>query len=338
MLNDEGDVILILSGGLGLGSYQAGAYQVLAKTPGLQVGWLAGSSVGAVNAALIAGSAPDEAVQALEKFWSAGDLWLPAVAWDGHFDHARNWINVIYTRIFGAFGHFRPRLWTGPFTPFRSFYDLRPMRERLEQLVDFGLLNSGHVRVSIAATDIESGEAVIFDTAKGDELTIDHILASCGFLPEFAPIEIDGRLLGDGGLSINAPIEAITRDGTAHADKLVIVVDLFAPDGPRPDSLEAALARKNDLLFANQTMQRLDAWNQAGRLKRVLYLSYRACDQEAGSEKTFDLSRRMVESRWASGAHDMEDAWATLQRDVRSPGIKLIRRGEPAEGQPAKRS
>ena len=46
--------------------------------------------------------------------------------------------------------------------------------------------NSGF---TVATTDIETGDAVIFDTGKGDRIGIDHILASCGFLPEFAPVE-----------------------------------------------------------------------------------------------------------------------------------------------------
>lgn len=74
------------------------------------------------------------------------------------------------------------------------------MNRRLSKLVDFGILNSGAVRVCIAATDIQSGEPVVFDTAMGDRISMDHLLASCGFLPEFEPLEIGGRLLGDGGL------------------------------------------------------------------------------------------------------------------------------------------
>jgi NTE family protein len=100
--------------------------------------------------------------------------------------------------------------------PFRSLYDLAPMKGRLAGLVDFARLNSGEVRFSIATTDIETGELVIFDNTKGDNITIDHVLASCGFLPEFAPVEVDGRLLGDGGLSANAPIEAVAHDASGQ--------------------------------------------------------------------------------------------------------------------------
>jgi NTE family protein len=121
----------------------------------------------------------------------------------------------LHTRLFGSAGHFRPRL-PNPVGPFKSFYDLMPMKERIAELVDFDRLNGGNISIAVAATDIESGEPVIFDTARGDRIGIDHLLASCGFLPEFAPVEINGRLLGDGGLSANAPIEAVVRGGTAR--------------------------------------------------------------------------------------------------------------------------
>jgi predicted acylesterase/phospholipase RssA len=85
------------------------------------------------------------------------------------------------------------------------------MRERLRNLIDFDRLNSGRTRVSIVATDIESGEPVVFDSSKS-RIEIDHLMASCGFLPEFAPLELDGRLLGDGGLSLNAPFDQILEN------------------------------------------------------------------------------------------------------------------------------
>jgi NTE family protein len=199
------------------------------------------------------------------------------------------------------------------------------MKERLERLVDFGRLNSGEVRFSVAATDIETGELVVFDCANGDEISIDYLMASCGFLPEFAPVEIGGRLLGDGGLSANAPIEALGND---LSDDLIFVVDLFARDGERPRSLEDALARKNDIMFGNQTMQRLQLLTAAGGVGPVVYLSYRPSDEEAGPEKTFDLSRATISGRWAIGAADMGAALERIGCGGEIPPLTMIRRGE----------
>jgi NTE family protein len=277
----------------------------------MQITRIAGSSVGAVNGALIAGTEAGDRLERLKEFWSAGDLWFRSATFPGYLGHAQNWLSVFHTRLFGAAGHFRPRM-PNMLGPFRSLYDLSPMRERLERLVDFGRLNSNEVGFSVAATDIESGELVIFDTSRDDEISMDHILASCGFLPEFAPVEIGSRLLGDGGLSANAPIEALS---THSRSELVFVIDLFARDGMRPRSLEDALARKNDLLFGNQTVRRLEACLEAGRIGPTIYLSYRPSGEEAGPEKTFDLSRATIAGRWTAGADDMRYALQQLPED-----------------------
>ena len=193
-------------------------------------------------------------------------------------------------------GHFHPRYTISPAGRFRSFYDLAPLRERLRRFVDFGRLNSGEVRFSVATTDVESGETIVFDTAKGARIEVDHRLASAGYLPEFAPVEIDARLLGDGGLSANAPLEAVLlEDDLQSEERVCFVIDLFARDGERPLGLETALARKNDLLFANQTFKRLEL------VQRELELTARL------GESTWPAAKRQrVRSRLRScvAAHD----------------------------------
>jgi NTE family protein len=221
--------------------------------------------------------------------------------------YTQNWISALQTRLIGAPGHFRPRTPGLPFEEFKSLYDLTPMRRSLERLVDFPRLNSGAPRLTIATTDIESGAIVLFDTAR-ETLTMDHLMASCGMLPEFAPVAIDGRLLGDGGLAANAPVEPILADATA---RLVFVLDLFARDSGRPRSLAAAIARKNELIFGNQTLRLLEFWRDnatASNQSRVIYLSYQAPAEEADAEKMFDLSAATVANRWESGARDMRAA------------------------------
>jgi NTE family protein len=180
-------------------------------------------------------------------------------------------------------------------------------------VVDFGRLNSGEFRLTVATTDIESGDIVMFDS-QSDRIEMDHLLASCGFLPEFAPVEIGGRLLGDGGLAANAPVEPVL-DEVEGTDATVFVVDLFARDGARPSGLESALERKNALLFGNQTFYRLDAyrrlWQRQDRtqpLPTILHLSYRPVAGEAGPEMTFDFSQASSAERWMAGRMDMEEA------------------------------
>ncbi len=319
---------LVLAGGIGLGAYQAGAYEALHREGRLSLKWLAGSSVGAVNAALIAGNRAGDRIDTLRRFWSEGDLWSrlsPAGEWSGELRHLQNWFSAVRTRLFGAPGHFRPRLSLNPVKRFESLYDLTPMRTRLEKLVDFGRLNDGSMRVSIAATDIETGELVVFDTGAGAHIDVDHLLASCGYLPEFAPMEIDGRLLGDGGLYANAPVEIVVDEWTQGP---ILVLDLFARDGSRPTSLEAALERRNDLIFGNQTVRFLNAYCGAERpgVAPILYFSYRASGNEAGPEKTFDMSRATITDRWRAGMLDMADALQRMAGGAELPRFTAIRR------------
>jgi NTE family protein len=245
--------------------------------------------------------------------------------------HLENWASAIGTRLVGSPGHFRPRT-PNPWGPFRSFYDLTPLKERIERLVDFDRLNSGSVRVSVATTDIETGELVLFDTARGDRIEVDHLLASCGYLPEFAPVEIGGRLLGDGGLVANVPIEAL--QSRPAGPLTCFVLDLFARDGARPADLETAVARKSDLLFSNQTWLRLEGYCREQELRArvepstattsIYYLSYRPARFEAGSERPFDYSARTIAARWSAGEADMAAALADLAKRKKRPTVELI--------------
>jgi NTE family protein len=149
---------------------------------------------------------------------------------------------------------------------------------------------------------------------------MDHLMASCGFLPEFAPVEFDGRFLGDGGLSLNVPFDPILNAQFA-GDLLLYIIDLYARDGSRPSSLEGALERKNDLLFGNQTVLRLkycmelrkargeiEGIASPRRRDRIVLLSYRPGMEEPGPEKSFELSAAALAQRWKAGLLDMDYA------------------------------
>jgi NTE family protein len=238
--------------------------------------------------------------------------------------------------MFGRPGAFQPRLPDLMLRDVTSVYDLAPLRSTLERFVDFDRLNDGALRVRVVTTDIETGEAVIFDTGRGDRIRPDHLIASCGFLPDFPPLEIDGRQLGDGGLVANAPMETVLLDRQNHDDLLCFVVDVFSPDGGRPTTLEEAAARRWDLMFGNQSRRILRSLEMEFRLRgalarlardlgpkarqnpklgavlkeasertaTLLYLSYRPPRQEAGPEKPFDFSRAAIDDRWEAGFLD----------------------------------
>ncbi len=325
-MRTDKQVCLVFAGGLGLGAYHGGAFEAFAGLSG-PADWITGSSAGAITAALIAGSPSEKRVASLRAYWHAQSTEI--------FDagnpnrHLFAWLNSISTHLFGAAGFFYPRLPTGC-APFKGLYDLGPTRERLRRLIDFGRLNAGEPRVTIAATDLASGEPVLFDS-RSEPIGLDHILASCGFIPDFAPVNIGDRWLGDGGFSLNAPFDPVLE---ADGPLRMFVIDLYARDGKVPDGLESAAERKGDLLFGNQTLQRLRYALAARRLRaemharpdedEVYVLSYRPGSEEAGPEKSFDLSQAAMAQRWRAGLLDMQRAG---QAYMMWDGIRLVRRG-----------
>jgi NTE family protein len=333
MENSQTTVAIAFAGGLGLAAYHAGVYEAFARQS-KALDWVTGSSAGAITAALIAGNTPDARLEKLRAFWN-----FPVVgpASAGPWRHWYGWMGAVRTRLVGSPGHFHPRLPAINAFEFKSLYDLAPMKQRLIALIDFDRLNSGETRICVAATDVESGEPVIFDSSK-QRVQLEHIMASCGFLPEFAPVEVDGRLLADGGLSLNVPFDPILQSDVS-GKLLLYVVDLFARDGGRPNSLEAAAERKNDLTFGNQTFIRLQYCAELRRLRsdrpsdtdQIVLLSYRPGLEEPGPEKSFEFSTAAISQRWNAGRLDMEYAAASPPLDGE---IKIIRR--PSESDKVK--
>ncbi|MGY3452639.1 NTE family protein [Bradyrhizobium sp. USDA 4353] len=329
MTADHKQTCLVLSGGLGLGAYHGGVLDGFVARS-LPLDCVTGASAGAISAALIAGSAPKARIDHLRRYWQADASAQPFVGDPNR--HLSAWMSSLTTRLFGSSGFFHPRL-PSPVTRFSGLYDLAPTRARLRELIDFGRLNSGEPRLAIVATDIASGDAVVFDSGR-ERIEIDHILASCGFIPEFPPVEIGGRWLADGGLSLNAPFEPVLD---AERPLRLFVIDLFARDGAVPDGIESAAERKNDLMFGNQTYQRLRHALAARRLRRqrdglddtdeVHLLSYRPGDEEAGPEKSFDFSRIAMAQRWRAGLLDMHHA---AQPTAPVDGIHIVRRSRRA--------
>jgi NTE family protein len=321
----------VFSGGLGLASYHGGVVEAFQEAR-RDFDWVAGSSAGAVTAALIAGSPPGDVPRRLRSFWNLPGR-NPAII-DTPWAHLQAWGDVARSRLFGSPGHFHPR-WPS-MSGFKSLYDLDAMRRRLAGLIDFKCLNEGDLRLSIVATDLRTGDPVIFDN-RTCKISLDHILASCGFLPEFAPVRIDGRDYVDGGLSLNAPFEPVL-DSPEAID--LFVIDLFARDGPLPGSLEAAAERKTDLMFGNQTFLRLQPHLALRALRRqsvydeqpdrVTCLSYRSGTAEPGPEKSFNFSYDGLARRWQEGLLDARHA-LVLRQNQQQP-LLVVRRSPDSAG------
>ncbi len=355
---------MVLAGGVAMGAYEAGAYAGLHDQPGPVPGWFAGSSIGAVNAAIIAGSPGDQRVARLREFWDAmaSEPWPFVSSWLGYpaaglWRQVLNGRSALDTLAYGRPGLFRPRLAPGAQVGVQdvpALFDLQPLREKLAGLIDFGLLNSGAVRMSLSCTDVLSGERVVFDTGRGDRIGVEHVLASCALLPLFAPVEVGGRLLADGGLGANTPLDLVLDD-SPDQETVCYVVELFARQGSRPHTLAASASRAGDLAFGNQTRRilegrqreyhlrgligRLAAHLPAGALEvpevaavlaegrtdrtTVAIIAYRAGLDEAGLLKVFDFSRATLADRWRAGEAAMRDTVAAAVAVAGGTGTAL---------------
>lgn len=251
--------ILALQGGGALGAYQAGVYEALAAAEQMPH-WVAGISIGAINAALIAGNPPEQRVQRLREFWdtvtSAGSMLAHPAAPSIELRSMLNEAHATMGAMFGLPGFFVPRFPAAPFhwpgTPGAlSFYDTGPLRATLEQLVDFDLLNSGSMRLSVGAVNVRSGNFSYFDSAN-QRLDARHIMASGALPPGFPPVEIDGEWYWDGGLVSNTPLQYVLDQPNADC-RLVFQVDLFVAEGPMPTALMQVAEREKDIRFSSRT-------------------------------------------------------------------------------------
>ncbi|QHL90354.1 patatin-like phospholipase family protein [Sphingomonas changnyeongensis] len=269
-------VALVLQGGGALGAYQAGVYQALDQR-GIAIDRIAGISIGAVNAAIIAGNPPERRVAALREFWSLVTSWLPSFPAldDPQTRQTLHEWSAGFVALMGVPGFFAPR----PFPPALaragtpdalSFYDSRALARTLDRLIDWDLLNDGPVHVSVGVVEIESGNFRYFSNRR-ERLDARHIMASGALPPGLPPVEIDGRLYWDGGLVSNTPLQEVMD--TQSSPMLVFQVDLFPAEGRVPRTMEDVIARAKEIRFSSRTRQ---VGDQLLRLRKERELIRRA--------------------------------------------------------------
>jgi NTE family protein len=259
--------VLVLQGGGALGSYQAGAYQALCHHD-FEPEWIAGISIGAVNAAIIAGNAREKRVDRLKEFWemvSSPVSWNPVTPGD----RARSVFNETSAALiatFGVPGFFTPRIPPAPFWPqgspqSQSYYDTTPLKKTLEQLVDFDRINDLKTRLSVGAVGVTSGNFKYFDNfefkKQGKKIGPEHIMASGALPPGFPSIEIEGEHYWDGGIASNTPLDYVLEE-EFNRDILIFQVDLFSARGLLPETLLEAAEREKDIRYSSRTRMNTD--------------------------------------------------------------------------------
>jgi len=276
-------VALVLQGGGALGAYQAGVYEALAEAK-LEPDWIAGISIGAINAALIAGNPPEARVDKLRAFWEGvtapsgiGVFDLMQQYWRG--DQARSFFNQLKASgalIQGAPGFFTARVPPPYFYPAgtieaTSYYDTGQLRGTLEALVDFDYLNAGKMRFSVGAVNVRSGNFVYFDTTTRT-IKVEHVMASGALPPGFPAVEVDGELYWDGGLISNTPLQWVTSGGEtgARQDTLAFQVDLWSSRGEAPADLAEVMMREKEIQYSSRTRYNTDNFRRLQTVRRTL--------------------------------------------------------------------
>jgi NTE family protein len=333
---------LVLQGGGALGSYQAGVYEALATSEYLP-DWVAGISVGAINAAIIAGNAPGYRVQSLRSFWE--EISAPTKFWPlapgGFSAEWQHGVSALTALMFGQPGFFTPRPPQDWFSPDKcvSYYETSALKRTLERLVDFDRINGTKaMRLSVGAVNLRTGHFANFDS---EEITIrpEHIMASGALPPGFPPVEIDGEQYWDGGLLSNTPLQYMV-DYYPRRSRLIFQVDLFPAHGCVPTNLDEVHEREKDIRYSSRTMMSTNSLRekhdvrhainelhkllpphlanteQAKRLYEhgcvtqmdIVQLIYRPIEPQ-GALKDFEFSRSTMEARWQQG---LSDAGGTL--------------------------
>jgi len=272
-------IALLLQGGGALGSYQAGVYEAMAEA-NIHPDWVSGISIGAVNAALIAGNAPEHRVEKLREFWDTitapplGPFGIPYNPFiqnlDEHTHRLLNQARAFGIMLHGTPGFFSPRPPLMPFLPTRdagevSYYDVSALKATLERLVDFDRINSREMRFSVGAVNVRTGNFIYFDNAT-TRIRAEHVVASGALPPGFPAVEIDGEFYWDGGLVSNTPLQWML-DQRPRQDTLALQIDLWSARGEMPRDVIEVESRIKDIRYSSRTRAATDQYRKSQKLR-----------------------------------------------------------------------
>ena len=267
-----GQTVLVLQGGGALGAYQAGVYEALHEA-GIEPDWVIGTSIGAINAALIAGNAPEQRLDRLRAFWAR-------VEQDVAHDFTRFLTGIVnvpanlttVVRGIPAFFVPNPLAWLSAHAQLgvehAGYYTTAPLRETLAGLVDLTRIAARHTRLTVGAVNVRNGEMRYFDS-RDEPVHLDHVLASGALPPAFPAVRIDGDPYWDGGIYSNTPIEAVLDD-KPRRDSLIFTVHMWNPEGPEPETLWQVMGRQKDIQYASRARSHIARQKQIHHLRHVI--------------------------------------------------------------------
>src|SRR5260221_8980120 len=267
-----GEVVLVLQGGGALGSYQAGVYQALHEA-GIEPDWIIGTSIGAINASLIAGNTPQNRLSRLKQFWKRMEqnpIWSFRDVFPGFNEKLSYWSTVTN----GIPGFFRPNplAHAGNDYPLGAdragYYSTEPLEQTLSELVDFDLVNRCAPRLTVGAAHVRTSQMRYFDS-RDSKLGVKHIMASGALPPAFPAIRIDGELYWDAGILSNTPTEAVFDDNP-RKNSLIFAVHLWNPSGAEPTTMAEVLNRHKDVQYSSRVASHIARQRQLHHMRHII--------------------------------------------------------------------
>ncbi|MGB8421898.1 patatin-like phospholipase family protein [Paraburkholderia sp.] len=267
-----GQVVLVFQGGGALGAYQAGVYQAMHDHK-VKPDWVIGTSIGAINGAIIAGNLPENRMARLTQFWNgvarrgvdAASWLLPGLAnWSRDLAIVTQGVPSFFTPQLGAWASIQARV--GPERA--AFYSTEPLRETLSSLVDFDYLNSKATRLTVGTVNVRSGRMRYF-TNRDAPMDVEHVMASAAFPPGFPSVQLEGESYWDGGIYSNTPLEAVLDD-RPRCSSVIFSVQLWPSIGPEPESILQVMSRQRDIQYSSRAESHLDRQKQIHRLRHVI--------------------------------------------------------------------
>ena len=318
--------VLVLQGGGSLGAFACGVMKAFAKKD-IKFDIISGTSIGAVNGAIIAASKGDNPSEDLENFWlelAESSVKIIPDIYTLDYDRKNNAMMMVKSpsaslnsALFGVPKFFIPR-WFRPIVDINEFpqdwtylYDNTPLAQTIEKYVDFKKLSPGSlyadqdndpttIRLIVTAANVLTAEPIVFDSGK-IQINVKHLLASTGY-PQygFPWVEVQKNVFGwDGALLSNSPIREVL-EASPSVNKHVFMIENYPRKiGRLPANMTEVQSRAKDIMFSDKTSSliKLSKFiNKQVDLIERLYGALHQCehshlttDQMGEIEKSYDL-------------------------------------------------
>ncbi|HZE77134.1 MAG TPA: patatin-like phospholipase family protein, partial [Nitrososphaeraceae archaeon] len=313
-MSDTIENVLILQGGGSLGAFGCGVFKALASN-NIKIDIVAGTSIGGVNAAIIAGGKQEgHPEEVLEQYWmelaegstssyheSLLSQYVP-LAEDTkkltHISQAKSTMSFYGSALHGNEKVFIPR-WKPEYC-FRDpqyfapndwtyLYDHSPLVKTAEKYIDYNKLQpngNSNARLIITAVNVLTAEPLIFDSAK-QEITSKHLLAATGYPTYYFPwIKVqEGIYAWDGSLLSNTPLREVI-DASPVKDKRIFLVENYPKNIDKlPGNLQEVQHRARDIMFSDKTMHNVQLSKTITYYLRIINDLYKMLEKHFDPEE-----------------------------------------------------